>query len=123
LAAARPEPIPFYGEMGSVNPLVVTPGAAAARPEEIASGYVGSMTLGTGQFCTKPGLIFVPAGSDRLRSALADAVSDVAAGPMLSADIRAAYQEEVGRRRADPRLTVVAEGKPGDDDLGAAVLF
>lgn len=123
LAAARPEPIPFYGEMGSVNPLIVTPGAAGGRPEEIASGYAGSMTLGTGQFCTKPGLIFVPAGSDRLRSALADAVSDVAAGPMLSDDIRAAYQAEVDRRRADPRVTVLADGKPGEDDKGAATLF
>lgn len=123
IAAARPEPIPFYAEMGSVNPVVVTAGAAASRPEEIAAGFVGSMTLGTGQFCTKPGLIFVPAGADRLRSALADAVADVAAGPMLTAGIRTAYQEEVSRRRADTRVTVLADGKPANGDRGAAVLL
>ncbi len=60
LAAARPDPIPFFGELGSMNPVVVLPGAAAARPDEIATGYAGSLTLGVGQFCTNPGLMFVP---------------------------------------------------------------
>jgi NADP-dependent aldehyde dehydrogenase len=63
LAAARPEPIPFYGELGSINPVVVTAAAVAARGAEIAAGAVASYTLGNGQFCTKPGLVFVPAGS------------------------------------------------------------
>ena len=60
LAAARPMPIPFYGELGSVNPVVVLPGASGERAQEIAAGYVGSLTLGTGQYCTNPGLLFVP---------------------------------------------------------------
>src|SRR5579863_10427276 len=60
ICAERPVPIPFYGELGSVNPGVVLPGAAASRPAEVANGYVASLTLGTGQFCTNPGLLFVP---------------------------------------------------------------
>lgn len=62
-AAARPAPIPFYGELGSVNPVVVTPAADAARGEALAAGLAGSFQLGAGQFCTKPGIVFVPAGS------------------------------------------------------------
>ena len=63
LATGRPDPIPFYGELGSVNPVVITPAAVAARGEELAQGLVGSFTLGVGQFCTKPGVVFVPAGA------------------------------------------------------------
>ncbi|RPJ00351.1 MAG: aldehyde dehydrogenase (NADP(+)) [Chloroflexi bacterium] len=58
-AAQRPRPIPVYAEMGSVNPIVITPNALKARGEAIAEGLVNSVTLGTGQFCTKPGLVFV----------------------------------------------------------------
>src|SRR5690606_21623156 len=79
LAAARPDPIPFYGELGSVNPVVVTAAAAAARGAEIARGLVGSFTLGVGQFCTKPGVVLVPADAgmdEHVRDAL-DAVGDV----------------------------------------------
>ncbi|MBW4094688.1 MAG: aldehyde dehydrogenase (NADP(+)), partial [Acidobacteria bacterium] len=74
LAVARPEPIPFYGELGSVNPTFVTQAAAAARGQEIAAAFLGSFTMGAGQFCTKPGILLVPeesgmletlAGSDR----------------------------------------------------------
>lgn len=68
-AAARPNPIPFYGELGSVNPVVVTPGADAARGDELAAGLAASFQLGAGQFCTKPGLVFVPSGS-RLEASL-----------------------------------------------------
>ncbi|SFP71791.1 aldehyde dehydrogenase (NADP(+)) [Amycolatopsis rubida] len=60
IAAERPVPVPFYGELGSVNPVLVTPAAARARPEELAEGYAGSLTLGGGQFCTNPGLLFIP---------------------------------------------------------------
>lgn len=123
LAAGRPDPIPFYGELGSLNPLIVTSGAVDERAEEIAEGYVGSMTLGNGQFCTKPGLMFVPAGSDRLRSALADGVSKVSAGPLLNDAIREAYHAEVTRRGDDDRLTLVAAAEAGPSDLGTPALF
>ncbi len=63
LATSRPEPIPFYGELGSVNPVFVTETAAAGRGSGIVSEFVASYTLGAGQFCTKPGIILVPAGS------------------------------------------------------------
>ena len=62
LAAKRPSPIPFYGEMGSTNPTFILPGALAARGEKIAAELYGSFTLGAGQFCTKPGLVFVSEG-------------------------------------------------------------
>ncbi|MDQ6753819.1 MAG: aldehyde dehydrogenase (NADP(+)) [Actinomycetota bacterium] len=72
LAVSRPEPIPFYGELGSVNPVFVTRAAAAARGEELAAEFLASYTLGAGQFCTKPGILLVPNESgilDQLRSA------------------------------------------------------
>ena len=75
IASSRPVPIPFYGEMGSVNPVFVLPGALEQRAAQIAENYVGSVTLGVGQFCTNPAIVLgAPwcwAGSvcpDRLRS-------------------------------------------------------
>ena len=62
LAAARPDPIPFYGELGSVNPVVVLPSAAGAA-ERSRVDYVDSLLLGAGQFCTNPSLLFVPSGA------------------------------------------------------------
>ena len=64
LAAARPEPIPFYAEMSSTNPVFILPGALRERGENIAAGLHTSFTLGAGQFCTKPGMVFLPEGSD-----------------------------------------------------------
>ena len=62
LAAARPEPIPVYAEMSSINPDFILNGALAERAEEMAAGLHGSVTLGVGQFCTCPGLVFVESG-------------------------------------------------------------
>jgi NADP-dependent aldehyde dehydrogenase len=95
LANARPDPIPFYGELGSLNPAVVTPGALAAGAAEIVAGFVGSFTLGAGQFCTKPGLLFLPKGHG-LDDALAEAVAAVPVGPLLNARIRSGYDEVAG---------------------------
>jgi len=79
----RAEPIPFFGELSSLNPVVVTPAAAADRAARIGSEFAGSFTLGAGQFCTKPGLAFVPAGpdGDALVAATRSAVAE--AGPMV----------------------------------------
>ncbi|MBA8952750.1 aldehyde dehydrogenase (NADP(+)) [Actinomadura namibiensis] len=103
IAAERPVPIPFYGELGSVNPVVVTPRAAAARGREIAEGYVGSLTLGAGQFCTNPGLLFAPAS---LVEHLTPLVAGAPAAPMLNeriaagfVDTAAALAERPGVRR------------------------
>ncbi len=60
LACARPTPIPFYGELGSCNPVFILPGAIRARGPQIARQLFESFTLGGGQFCTKPGIVFVP---------------------------------------------------------------
>src|SRR3984957_4440914 len=90
LAAARPSPIPFYGELGSLNPVLVTERAAETRPAEIAAGLVGSYTLGPGQFCTKPGLVLVPAGQagDALVAAVAETAAAAAPGALLDARMR-----------------------------------
>ncbi|HKD98477.1 MAG TPA: aldehyde dehydrogenase (NADP(+)) [Micromonosporaceae bacterium] len=94
LASGRPDPIPFYGELGSLNPTVVTPGAVAVRGAGLAADFVKSLTLGSGQFCTKPGLLFLPKGHG-LDTALADALSAALVGPLLNARIRAGYLDAV----------------------------
>jgi NADP-dependent aldehyde dehydrogenase len=109
-AQARPEPIPFYAEMGSLNPLVVTPAAAGERAASIAEGYVASFTLGAGQFCTKPGLAFVPAGSP-LRAELAGRVGELGGTVLLNAAISDAFGEGVDRLTGRPGVEVVAAGK------------
>jgi NADP-dependent aldehyde dehydrogenase len=118
LAAARLEPIPFYGELGSLNPLIVTPGAAAARAAEIGRGAAESFTLGNGQFCTKPGLLFVPRGAagERLIDTLVGHAATLPIGPMLTAGIRSAF--EAGRERAArlPEVAVLAGGSGGAAD-------
>ncbi|HEY5439631.1 MAG TPA: aldehyde dehydrogenase (NADP(+)) [Acidimicrobiales bacterium] len=88
-ANARPIPIPFFGELGSANPLVVTTSAAVERGAEIGTALAGSMTLGAGQFCTKPGLIFVPTGDagDALVGATVDSLSELGEFTMLTAGI------------------------------------
>ena len=85
-AQARPVPIPFYGELGSVNPVIVT-SSAVDRPTLVAE-YVASLTMGTGQFCTNPSLLLVPAGSD-LVARISDALATVAAAPLLNQGIAA----------------------------------
>lgn len=89
LANARDAPIPFFGELGSANPLVVTPSACDERAEEIGAGFAGSMTLGAGQFCTKPGLLFVPTGSrgDALVAAIVTALEAATPFTMLTSGI------------------------------------
>ena len=118
ICAERPVPIPFYGELGSVNPCVVLPGAAFSRPAAVASGYVTSLTLGTGQFCTNPGLLFVPEDVGLL-SAIAEAVSASAGGPMLSGRIFAGYEDAVAEAADHPGLTELAAGQPGPGPWGA----
>ncbi|TDT82136.1 NADP-dependent aldehyde dehydrogenase [Arthrobacter sp. AG258] len=108
IASSRPEPIPFFGELGSNNPAFVTDAAAAERGAEIAAGFVHSFTLGAGQFCTKPGMLFVPAGSDMvdvLRSAALPS-----AAPLLNDRIQSGYTEVLRSLQSNPRLEVLAQG-------------
>ncbi|MFE4248872.1 aldehyde dehydrogenase (NADP(+)) [Streptomyces sp. NPDC056910] len=103
-AAARPVPIPFHGELGSLNPVVITAEAAAERAEQIGAGLAGSMTLGVGQFCVKPGLVFAPNGADgdRLVKSLTDAVSDTDAGVLLDHRMRDNFVAGVAERAELP---------------------
>jgi NADP-dependent aldehyde dehydrogenase len=118
ICAERPVPIPFYGELGSVNPSVVLPGAAFSRPAAVAAGYVASLTLGVGQFCTNPGLLFVPEDVGLL-SAIAEAVGASAGGPMLSGRIFAGYEDAVAEAADHAGVTELAAGQPGAGPWGA----
>lgn len=116
-AAARPVPIPFHGELGSLNPVVVTEAAAAERAEAIGTGLAGSMTLGVGQFCVKPGLVLAPSGAagDQLVKSLTDAVSDTEAGVLLDHRMRdnfiAGVAERTGLDGVDSPVTPGAGGE------------
>jgi NADP-dependent aldehyde dehydrogenase len=94
-AAARPEPIPFYAEMSSVNPVFILPGALEETEKQIAAGLHSSVTLGAGQFCTNPGLVFIPEGAssagfvERLKAMMAS----TAEFTMLTNRISTAYRE------------------------------
>jgi NADP-dependent aldehyde dehydrogenase len=125
LAVSRPEPIPFYGELGSVNPAFVTPDAGAQRADDVAAGFVGSMSLGNGQFCTKPGLLFVPAGSG-LEDRVAALAGARPAAPMLSEHIRSGYSEALAQLAERPGVRVIAgkarpEGDPAPTVLATTV--
>ncbi|HEX6360148.1 aldehyde dehydrogenase (NADP(+)) [Actinophytocola sp.] len=111
LACARPDPIPFYAEMGSVNPVFVTAPAVVERSEAIAEGYVASFTLGGGQFCTKPGLVFVPeAEAETFESFVAAALAGRVAEPLLNTDIEARYAAALGELRKHPAVRVLVAG-------------
>lgn len=111
-AASRPEPVPFYGELGSVNPLVVTEAAAIARAQEIGAGIAASMTAGTGQFCTKPGLFLLPssAAGDRIAGAMVEALEQVAPGHLLNDGILAAFRRASGESTGLPAVKVLSGG-------------
>ncbi|HWT33624.1 MAG TPA: aldehyde dehydrogenase (NADP(+)) [Microbacterium sp.] len=92
LAVSRPDPIPFYGELGSVNPVVVTPAAVAEDVAGLAAGLVGSFTRDGGQYCTKPGLVFVPAGT-AFESELAAAVASAPGQQLLTEGMTGAFAD------------------------------
>lgn len=141
LCAGRPEPIPFFGELGSINPMFVLDGALAARGDEIAKGWAASLTMGAGQFCTNPGIAVVPAGAaaDRFAQAVSDALDPVGAQIMLTDGIAATYHRcqsriaatqgvdalfgaESDGRQATPNLyRTTAESWLSDETLGEEV--
>ncbi|GAA1509753.1 aldehyde dehydrogenase (NADP(+)) [Streptomyces albidochromogenes] len=124
-AAARPAPIPFHGELGSLNPVVITPAAAEERAEQIGAGLAGSMTLGAGQFCTKPGFVLAPEGpsGDRLLKSLTAAVSDTDPGVMLDHRMRDAFVEGVRERAGLPDTEApVTPGAGGEHTVSAGFL-
>ncbi|MEV7451501.1 aldehyde dehydrogenase (NADP(+)) [Streptomyces nigra] len=124
-AAARPVPIPFHGELGSLNPVLVTEAAAAERGEAIGTGLAGSMTLGVGQFCVKPGLVLVPsgAGGDNLVKSLTEAVSNSEAGVLLDHRMRDNFLAGVAERTGLPEVdSPVTPGAGGEHTVSAGFL-
>lgn len=115
-AAARPEPIPFYGELGSINPVVVTESAWNARATEIAEGFAGSMTMGIGQFCTKPGLVFVPASmADEALKTVAESLRDIELpGKMLNDRFAEGFIESRGHVATLPGVNPITSGDESD---------
>jgi alpha-ketoglutaric semialdehyde dehydrogenase len=128
LAAAHPEPIPVYAEMGSLNPIFITATALAQRGEAIAVGLHNSVTSGLGQFCTKPGLVFIEA-SAATKSFLAKLENLMAAtlpGPMLTTGLNAAYQAGVAKFAATSGVKCAARVNFADSAVPAtagATLF
>lgn len=125
LCAARPEPIPFFGELGSVNPMFLLPAATKARAEAIAKGWAASLTMGAGQFCTNPGIAVVLDGpaADRFVATTKEALEQVAPQTMLTAGIAAAYRD--GQARLASRNTVrriLASESPISENLSRAAL-
>lgn len=125
IAARRPEPIPVYAEMSSVNPVILMPGALAARGEAIAAAFVASLTLGAGQFCTNPGLILALAGPDLDRFVEAAASAARAAPPqvMLTPGIRAAYADGLKRMDETKAVQTIDLAAPVEERPAAAALF
>ncbi len=117
-AAARPVPVPVYAEMGSTNPLFLLPDKLDADAEALADGLLGSVTLGAGQFCTNPGLVFVVEGSaaDRFIDHLASRLGESSEGTMLHAGIRQAFDTGVDTLASVDGVELKARG--GSSDAG-----
>ncbi|MDN0076660.1 aldehyde dehydrogenase (NADP(+)) [Crenobacter sp. SG2303] len=111
-AQARPEPIPVYAEMSSINPVFLFPAALQARAEALAQGFVASLTQGAGQFCTNPGLVIARQGADldRFLGVAAEHVRQSPAQTMLTPGIFDAYQAGVGSLAKHPLTQAVAAG-------------
>lgn len=105
LCVSRPEPIPFFGELGSVNPMFLLPGAMANRMDKIVAGWAGSLTMGAGQFCTNPGIAIVRAEqAEALGAAMVTALSAIGTQTMLTEGIAQAYAQGRDRMAAAPKV-------------------
>ncbi|MBA5689822.1 aldehyde dehydrogenase (NADP(+)) [Rugamonas apoptosis] len=124
LAAARPQPIPVYAEMSSINPVFLLPAALAARCGQIATDFAASLTMGVGQFCTNPGLLLALDGPDleRFELAAALAVAEGRAAPMLTPGIAQAYQRGMRQLADHPQVATLAMTAQLDGK-GAPALF
>lgn len=111
-AASRPQPIPVYAEMSSVNPVIILPGALARGEAALAEGYFGSLTLGAGQFCTNPGLVFIPEGAgEEFLSRLAELVEAGSPAIMLNESISKSYSEAADHFESVGGVEVLARCK------------
>src|SRR5690606_21467675 len=110
-----PAPIPFFGELGSVNPVFITAAAIAERTDEIASGFLASVSGSAGQLCTKPGFVFIPEGT-ALPAAVAAASGELAEHRLLDPRIAKSYNERRDAILASEGVTPVIEGGVRFDD-------
>ncbi len=125
-AAARKVPIPIFAEMSSVNPVLLLPGALASHPEKLAQGLHTSVTLGVGQFCTKPGIILYESGGlgvEKMISTLTELVSASTCSPMLTRSICTAYHEGRDRLAAHPRVAQLASARAAGEGRATPALF
>lgn len=123
-AAARPVPIPVYAEMSSINPVVLMPGRMAEAADELAAAYVGSLSLGAGQFCTNPGIVLTVEGeaTTRFIAAVGAALGGIPAQTMLTAGIQSAYTAGIAAIAAHG-ATLVGTGADGSSTCGRAHVF
>jgi NADP-dependent aldehyde dehydrogenase len=127
-AAARPEPIPVYAEMGSINPVFFLPGALRQSAEALAAGLHASVTLGVGQFCTNPGLAFVETGTPAqpFLQKLENLIGATPPGTMLTPSITAEYRAGIERFSKVPGVRCTA-GQPAatsaQANAGGSALF
>ena len=127
LAAARPEPIPFFAEMSSTNPTFILPGALRERGEGIAAGLHASFTVGAGQFCTKPGMVFLPQGGEAggFTKKLHELVGGSAGFNLLTPGIRSSYRSAIARRQQNASVkSLLKASEPSDDsELSVGVVL
>lgn len=116
-ASQRAEPIPVYAEMGSTNPVFILPGALKSKSEEIAQGLTASVTLGTGQFCTNPGLVVLENSdaAEAFKHAATKCFKESAAGIMLTSAIQNAYESGIENLSTQAGIQVLAQGQRQDD--------
>jgi NADP-dependent aldehyde dehydrogenase len=125
-AAARPEPIPVYAEMSSVNPVILLPAALAGRAASLAREFTASLTLGVGQFCTNPGLVLAleGAGLQEFLDVASGAVNAIAPAAMLTPRIHRNYEQDVDRMAGEEAVSLLARGMDsGRPHCGRAALF
>lgn len=125
IAARRPEPIPVYAEMSSINPVLLFPAALKARGAALAAGFVQSLTLGAGQFCTNPGLVIGIAGADldAFAETAAAAIRDSAPQTMLTPDIQSRFERGVADLEKHPAVTGGVRATAGEENRARAGLF
>jgi NADP-dependent aldehyde dehydrogenase len=116
VATGRTEPIPVYAEMSSINPVYLLPHALKTRAEALGRAFVGSLTMGAGQFCTNPGVLLAIASPelDKFVASAVAALKDSAASVMLAPGISSAYEHGVSALAGHDKVVTLARGLPGD---------
>ncbi|NYR13506.1 aldehyde dehydrogenase (NADP(+)) [Pseudoalteromonas sp. MIP2626] len=119
----RDEPIPFYGELGSINPQIVLANKALNQGDEIATALCQSMLMGNGQFCTSPGLWLIPAGCDELEASIARSISSAASDTLLTPGIVKTFKRQIIQRNELSAISLLAKGQLTEDFHANAHVF